>query len=69
MKKFLCYLLIFSIIFVGSATIANAESINHSETIEYLEDGSYFVTTIDTVSENPFISILSSTSTCSGKKR
>ena len=63
MKKLLCLFLSLSI-FCGFTATAYASDCATHDSIEYLEDGSYFITT---VTDNPEIAIPFST-TCSGSK-
>lgn len=74
MKKFFCIILSLFLLFGNSfmTNAANKETII-TESIEYLEDGSYFVTTIQTTSTNTLFSAYASTSatstsTCTGSK-
>lgn len=64
LKKIIFFLLICSIIFVCPKTIYAAQNIS---TIEYLEDGSYFITSIDP-EEDHTIKQRAASSTRSGKK-
>ncbi|MFP3155223.1 hypothetical protein LQZ18_12525 [Lachnospiraceae bacterium ZAX-1] len=65
MKKLLCVLLSLSLL-TGSTLITNATDRSITKTVEYLEDGSYFVTTIETA-QNDGLPLLRA-STRSGSK-
>ena len=72
MKKILSLTLVALFIFTFSSTVALAEetkSPNIQQSVEYLSDGSYFVTTIETNETKSSMSMLSrSASTKSGSK-
>ena len=68
MKQFLYVTLIFSMLLFNKTTVKAAivPIIERHETIEYTEDGSYFVTTLETLNYSGTMNPMAST--CSGKK-
>lgn len=67
MKKMICILLSLTLLF-GNVLITNAASESFPESVEYLEDGSYFVTAIEVTPDSNSSVFRASTSKCSGSK-
>lgn len=67
MKKVVSILLC-CILFTVNVSAADDVAYSADETIEYLEDGSYFVTKTEKISDSLGVQLFSGISTCSGKR-
>ena len=67
MKKVISILL-GCMLFAVNVSAADDVAYSVDETIEYLEDGSYFVTKTEKISDSTGIQLFSGMSTCSGKR-